>query len=601
MPLSLRAVYFCLLVVLGFGPVQHSQAQSLAPAWESAITLGQRDISANTIATSSRAIIATVPDGQGNLYVAGYFVGTVAFGATTLVSTLYTGYTDTYSSDIFVAKWSLSGQRYLWATSASGPGSEGVSRLVVSGFNVYIAGTSLSRLSKAGSLSFGATTLTTGTGYSIFVAKLTDTGTSGSWKWGKTGNCEYLTSLIGLAVNGTAVYLAGDLSGTIKFDSKSVKSNQTLAYNVGDLLLVKFTDAGSTATLNWVQLTGSATYEEADAFAISGTSLYVAAHYFNTSTIGSTTMPNTGTSTDALITKFTDTGTAVTPIWTQHMGGTGSDGISSLVASGSSVYVAGDFTSPSLGLGIPATTTLINQDAAAATSDLFLAKLVDAGSSGSFAWARQVGGAGSEQASQLLHASNALYLAGTFQGPTATFGRTVLTNVSTTDGLQDVYVARFDEIPTGASLSWAQRAGSTSYDYPYSLNLLGNRLYVQGYANEAATFGTFTLPKASSYLATLAADAPLATTAATALASLAVYPNPAHGRTSVQLPAAVSGAGPVTLTLRDALGRVTATHTVAGPATGLAQELDLGGLPSGVYLLQVQAAAISASCRLVVN
>jgi hypothetical protein len=588
MQVVLRIVQFWSVLLFGFGLALPSYAQ--APAWLSATTLGQRDTPPFHASSSTRVVAATAPDGQGNLYVTGYFAGTVAFGATTLVSTPIPGYTDIYSTDIFVAKWSVADNRYLWATSASGGGSEGGSQLVVSGANLYIAGTTYFKQSQAGSLRFGTTTLATGTGYSMFVAKITDTGTSGVWKWGKTGNNEYLAEVDGLAVNGSTVYLAGNLSGTINFDGKVAMSNQTLAYNAGDLLLAKFTDAGASATVNWVRTVGSATYEYTNAFAVSGTNLYVAGSYFNTSTIGTTTMPNTGkgSSLDAFVTKFSDTGTTATPVWTQHLGGTSSDRVSSLVASDNNVYMSGYFYSPSLELGTPITATLTNQDPnPATTSDLFLAKLVDAGTSSSFAWVQQAGGVGSEQAARLVRAGNSLYLTGTFTGATATFGRTVLTNTTAAGGLEDLYVARFNETSTGANLVWAQQAGSTSYDYVYSLSLLGNRLYLAGFSNEAATFGAVTLPKSSAFLANLGVDAPLATAGPTLLPAFTLYPNPALTQLTVNVPA-IAGAKQVVLTLHDALGRMVQTTTLTPPTTGLTQQLSVVGLPSGLYLLRLQ-------------
>jgi hypothetical protein len=229
-----------------------------------------------------------------------------------------------------------------------------------------------------------------------------------------------------------------------------------------------------------------------------------------------------------------------------------------------------------------------------------LAKLVDAGTSSSFAWVQQAGGIGSEQAAHLVRAGNALFLAGTFVGATATFGRTVLTNATAAGGVQDVYVARFNETSTGATLAWAQQAGSTSYDYAYSLNLLGNRLYVVGYSNEAATFGAFTLPKSSSYLASLGVDAPLATAGVTPLPAFTLYPNPARTTLTVQVPA-IAGTTQAVLTLQDALGRTVQTTAWTLPAVGLTQPLSVAGLAPGVYLVRLQAGNTLAVRQVVIE
>jgi hypothetical protein len=76
-----------------------------------------------------------------------------------------------------------------------------------------------------------------------------------------------------------------------------------------------------------------------------------------------------------------------------------------------------------------------------------------------------------------------------------------------------------------------------------------------------------------------------------------LYPNPAAARTSVRLAAA----GSATLTLYDALGNIAKTLTVTVPASGLLQNIDLGSLVSGVYLLHVQAGTASAKHRLVIK
>ncbi|QIX60289.1 T9SS type A sorting domain-containing protein [Hymenobacter sp. BT18] len=92
------------------------------------------------------------------------------------------------------------------------------------------------------------------------------------------------------------------------------------------------------------------------------------------------------------------------------------------------------------------------------------------------------------------------------------------------------------------------------------------------------------------------AATPLATRGGALAATLAVYPNPAHGQATVLLSA---GSKAATLTLHDALGR--AVRSAKLPAGGGAAPVSLTGLPAGVYLLQVQAGAEQATRRLVVE
>lgn len=78
---------------------------------------------------------------------------------------------------------------------------------------------------------------------------------------------------------------------------------------------------------------------------------------------------------------------------------------------------------------------------------------------------------------------------------------------------------------------------------------------------------------------------PTATKAAAGTPALALWPNPAQGRATVQLPAGLEARE---LTLTDALGRVLRRYPV--PAQARQATLDLGGLPAGLYLLRGGAA-----------
>ena len=92
---------------------------------------------------------------------------------------------------------------------------------------------------------------------------------------------------------------------------------------------------------------------------------------------------------------------------------------------------------------------------------------------------------------------------------------------------------------------------------------------------------------------------PTAAQASRALgAALELYPNPTAGRVALRQ-GGLGAQGPAALALLDALGRVvmTAATPVAGGA--LAAELDLRGLPPGLYLLRVSTREGTATRRLV--
>ena len=72
------------------------------------------------------------------------------------------------------------------------------------------------------------------------------------------------------------------------------------------------------------------------------------------------------------------------------------------------------------------------------------------------------------------------------------------------------------------------------------------------------------------------------------LDEMGLYPNPAHIRATVQVPA-VPGATRATVTLTDAQGKVVFEQPVSLTATGGTTEVPLLGRTPGLYRVQVQA------------
>ncbi|MEJ5304042.1 MAG: T9SS type A sorting domain-containing protein, partial [Bacteroidales bacterium] len=64
-----------------------------------------------------------------------------------------------------------------------------------------------------------------------------------------------------------------------------------------------------------------------------------------------------------------------------------------------------------------------------------------------------------------------------------------------------------------------------------------------------------------------------------AIAGIKLYPNPASGPVTLQLPSC----GPFTLTLRDISGRILSTHE----ATGGTHLWDASGLQAGMYIMEI--------------
>ena len=560
-----------LVLLLLAGP----SARAQAPAWQTAVVL--------TSAESNASVI----DANGDIYVTGRFSATVSFGSTALTSA--------GGADIFVAKWSTASNRFVWAQRAGGPAADYAYAIAVNGPNVYVAGSYASMTAD-----FGTTTLNNFSNRpgsdNLFVTKLTDAGNTSSFTWAQqVGDSENESATL-LTVAGTSVYVGGYFSSArTSFGSTVLTSPSRYSNNV---FVAKLTDAGSTSSFVWAQeinLTASGSIRE---LAINGSSIYLSGQFSGaTCSFGSTVLtntsppsPSTGGTNDVYIAKLTDAGSASSFVWAQQVGGLAEEGIGSLAVSGTTVYVAGYFTSSTVSFGSIRFTPVGGENG-------YVAKLTDAGSTGSFVWVRQHGG---RNTSALAIQGPSLYLTGNFTAPTASFDSTVLTNA----GNSDVFIAKLTDAGSTGTFAWSHRAGGPNYDQSFALMLNGTSIFVAGIVIPPATFGnisiTTTTGARTSFLASLTDPALLAPTRALAGSAFTLYPNPARATTTVLLPALPSTAT-ATLTLFDALGRTVRSATVALPAAGLRHELSLSGLPAGIYALQVQAGVAAATRRLVVE
>ncbi|HMS91866.1 MAG TPA: SBBP repeat-containing protein, partial [Candidatus Absconditabacterales bacterium] len=216
-------------------------------------------------------------DNQGNIYIAGYFLGTATFGPTTLISN--GGY------DFFITKLSPVGD-YLRTTQGGGNEYNIVDGIVVDNLgNSYIAGDFV------GTTNFGGIVLVSNAIQNTFVAKLSSTGEylravkgggndpDNDWNYG-----------VGLSMdNGGNSYIAGNFGGTANFGSTILISSN----NVDNTFIAKLSSTGE--YLRAIQGEGQISGIGVDSLGNS----YIAGNFdLPTLSLGSTTLINNDPSTD---------------------------------------------------------------------------------------------------------------------------------------------------------------------------------------------------------------------------------------------------------------------------------------------------------------
>jgi hypothetical protein len=554
-----------------------AEAHAQTPAWQALLS---------TSGSHNAEVTSMAADASGNLILVGYFNGQMSLGNG--VALTATGPSNGY--DAFVAKWNPATQRFVWAVGAGGSTSESADGVAVSGNAIYITGSFNSPTAV-----FGNTTLTragNGQGGSgdMFVAKLTDAGSSASFTWALRAGGNDNDQATDIAVNGSSVYVAGFYASSAIAFSPTLTLPNPGNFGTLDGFVAKLTDAGGTASFTWAQRISADNTDVAYALAVQANNVYVAGYISSTSIarFGTLTVPVVG-SRDGFVAKLTDAGASGSFTWVRTTAGPAEEEFRDLVVSGTGLYAVGTFSGSTLTLG---TATLPNAGPAT-TRDILVAKLTDAGPTASFGWAQAAGGTGNDFAYGLAVAGARLYVAGSFVSSSMIVGGTTLANA----GGVDVWVAGLFDAGASGSFMWALQAGSTRPELANALVATSTGVIVGGYAGALATFGAFSVPGPSpfqsAFVATVA-DGVLATRHPLE-AALRLAPNPAHGRASVQLPA---GTGPATLTILNALGRPVRVQTAA---TGATAELDLSGLAPGLYAVRVETGGRSATQKLLVE
>jgi hypothetical protein len=508
-------------------------AQSTAPAWSLAASGSLRQFGGTSL------VQATALDASGNLLVTGSFTGTVAFGDITLTSQ--------GDQDVFLAKYVPATGAWAWVLPAGGSGADVGRALAVSSTGIYLTGNLTNdQANSRGVIFASANSSQAQNGASatssrdVFVAKYEDTGTGAELRWVTVGGGSGDDLGYGVALNGGSVYVAGTLTNNTSNATNALFGNSgnvvgtSIQYgasssNSSDVLVVKYTDNGTAANLDWTQVGGGTGNDAAYGLAASGNNLYLTGVISNsladvnsvrfggsgatagtTSQLGASTA-NTG---EVLVAKYVDNGTTGSLSWTQVAGGRGTDQGFAVAASGNSVYVTGvatnnraDNNAVRLGGSGPTPGTTVQVGASTTVAnDLLLLKYSDQGSSADVSWSQVAGGTGNDIGFGLVVSGTSVYVTGylinnaadanavVFGGTGTTVGNASQVGAASGTSSQDVVVARYTDNGTTATFNWSQVGGGTGLDYGYGLAVTATMLYIGGYVSAGAplTFGAAT-------------------------------------------------------------------------------------------------------------
>jgi hypothetical protein len=321
---------------------------------------------------------------------------------------------------------------------------------------------------------FGNDTLTGDASYhdNMFVVKYDDLG---NVVWAKSAggqnNCQ--GNKICCDANGNC-YVTGTFHGTntITFGSTTLTNN-----GVTNVFVVKYDNMGnavwattSAASTSWTDGTGISLDANGNVY-VSGT------FSDGNITFGSVTLTNTSfIFDDIFLVKYDNSGNV---IWAKSAGGNSDDYVTGLRtdANGNS-YLTGYSNSASM------TFSSVTFPSTVSGYEIFVAEYDNAGN---VIWAKGDGVTASLYKPAIdIDGSGNCYITGYFNGTSATFGTTTLTNA----GINDIFIVKYNN---AGNVVWAKRAGGTDFDEGHSISTdVNGNSYITGFFRGTITFGTFT-------------------------------------------------------------------------------------------------------------
>lgn len=296
---------------------------------------GSGDDKATSIALSS----------GGDVYVTGWFTGTVTFGLQQLVSA--------GGKDVFVAKYNADGALQ-WVRRAGSVNDDLAYGIAVNGNNVYISG------SFVDSTRFGSLAMMRAVGKTdYFIAAYTSTGTE---VWSQQGGSTKVALAKSIVATPTAVYIGGSFNDTLRLAGNVVTAGGH------DVFAAKYNVNGA---YQWVRRWGRVGDDMVNDIELTPNQKLVIGGSYASDTLimGSVRLPKAGVVNGFLARIDTINGAAD---WGTRVGGNGNTMVNSVAVDGANaMYATGDFSTAFTQGGISVTN--------AGANDLFALKYTSAG------------------------------------------------------------------------------------------------------------------------------------------------------------------------------------------------------------------------------
>jgi hypothetical protein len=401
-------------------------------------------------------------DISGNVYITGFFEGTVDFdpGAGTAYLTSAGG------PDIFIAKYDASGN-YIYAISMGGASLDQAGSMAIDGSgNVFITGFFMD----TADFDPGAgTAYLTSAGFNdIFIAKY---DAAGNYVYAKSMGGTSRDEGISIDIDSSGnAYITGSFSETVDFDPGAGTANLTSAGG-GDIFIAKYDAAGNYI---YAKNMGGASDENVRSIDVDAIgNAYIVGSFQDTVDfdpgVGTANLVSAG-SYDIFIAKYDAAGNYV---YAKNMGGPNYDfGGSIAIDASGNAFITGLFLETADFDPGPDTANLTS----AGVGDIFVAKY-DA--SGNYVYAKNMGGTSfGTGISIAIDASGNTIITGNFYG-TIDFDPGAGTANLTALGNSDIFIAKYD---ASGNYVYAKNMGGTANEYGNSIAIdTSGNAFITGY------------------------------------------------------------------------------------------------------------------------